>query len=147
MQEKTRVVVTRAKRADQPRQELPFGIDDIPAGEGIVAEYRAHAWQAYTRQPIPDVTQEAWRRTDLRALPAASFRLADGAGAVAVPQDLLQPLVQICAGQIILGSGRPSLSLDLSFRQGVISGSTNGASSTPRRAPKDPWPDGQFGRR
>jgi Fe-S cluster assembly protein SufD len=123
MQEKTRVVVTRAKRADQLRQELPFGIDDIPAGEGIVAEYRAHAWQAYTRQPIPDVTQEAWRRTDLRALPAASFRLADGAGAsVAVPQDLLQPLVaDQHAGQIILGSGHPSLSLDPELSaQGVI---------------------------
>jgi Fe-S cluster assembly protein SufD len=89
----------------------------------MVADYRKHAWELFIQQRIPDVTQDAWRRTDLRGLPASSFRLEDGhQEQVAVPADLLHPLVaDQHAGQLVLGAGGGSQSLDPELeRRGVI---------------------------
>jgi len=123
MQEKPRVVVSRMRRTEQPRSDFVFQRADIPAAAGFVLDYRRQAWDAYTRQPIPDVSQEAWRRTDLRGMPASGFKPAIGTGAVSsIPSQLLQPLTSRQHGaQIILGSARPSVPLDPELtRQGLI---------------------------
>ncbi|MFH1184291.1 MAG: Fe-S cluster assembly protein SufD [Chloroflexota bacterium] len=123
MQEKPRIVVSRTRRTEQVRPEFAFHRSDVPAATGFVSDYREHAWSAFMRRTIPDVTQEAWRRTDLRALPAGEFRLASGAGAAPpVPPELLQPLVaDQHGGQIVIGNSRPVVALDPELaRKGVI---------------------------
>ena len=123
MQEKPRVVVSRGRRAEQVRADFAFGRNHVPAASGFVSEYREHAWNAFTRQAIPDISQEAWRRTDLRSLPAGDFSLAaPSAWPSAVPPQLLQPLVaDQHGGQMVLGPGRPEIALDPELsRRGVI---------------------------
>jgi Fe-S cluster assembly protein SufD len=97
----------------------------MPESAGLVAEYRGHAWSAFKRQEIPDVTQEPWRRTDLRRLPAGDFEIAGGVPAkpgAPVPQALLQPLIaDYHGGQIVLGAPHPKVDLDPSLAaNGVV---------------------------
>jgi Fe-S cluster assembly protein SufD len=121
MQEKTRVIITQGHRAARVEEEFSFSHQDVPASSGYVAEYRERAWNAYTRMSIPDVSQEAWRRTDLKSLPAASFRLA-GASESTIPAALLQPLVaDQHGGQIVFGGGPDQVELDPELgKKGVI---------------------------
>ena len=123
MQEKPKVVVSRTRRSEQVRADFAFNAGDIPPSLGTMAQYREHAWAALGRMPIPDVSQEAWRRTDLRALPAGDFKLPNDAGGFPpVPASLLQPLVaDQHGGQIVFGNGRTQISLDPELaRKGVI---------------------------
>ncbi len=106
-------------------QGFNFAESDIPASSGTMAAYRSRAWAAFQRQAIPDVTQEAWRRTDLRSLPAASFQLPRASslkGLPAVPEDLLKPLlVGQHGGQIVLRPEATSIDLDPALaRQGIV---------------------------
>ncbi|MGB5842887.1 MAG: Fe-S cluster assembly protein SufD, partial [Anaerolineales bacterium] len=74
---------------------------------------------------MPNITDEPWRRTDIRKLVAASFqqptngkqRFASG-----VPAELLDPVVgDKHAGQIILSAGKSRIDLDPALKeQGVI---------------------------
>lgn len=125
MQEKPRVVVSRTRRPEGPR-EFAFSEADFPAAGGVLAAYQSRAWEAFKKQGLPDVTQEAWRRTDLRSLPIESFRLPNlqaGQDLPSVPPDLLKPLIaDQHGGQIVLmpgGSATVDLDSDLAAR-GVI---------------------------
>ncbi len=126
MQERPRVVVTKTRRAETPAKDFTFATADaIPASIGPFAAYRARAWEAFGKQALPDITQEAWRRTDLRALPVGSFRLpAQGAyqALPAVPPDLLRPLIaDQHGGQVVLSPGGSTVDLDPALAaQGVI---------------------------
>src|SRR5215207_5708158 len=95
MQEKPKVVVSRTRRVDTAAKEFNFTESDIRAGNDSVASYRSLAWNAFKRLALPVNTQEAWRRTDIHALPADKFKLAlDGEAndLEAVREDLLKPL-------------------------------------------------------
>jgi Fe-S cluster assembly protein SufD len=125
MPEKPKVVISKTRRAEPAAKDFTFTEADIPAASGFVASYRARAWDAFKRQTLPDVTLEAWRRTDLRAMPIDSFKLpADGAlkNLPPVPDDLLKPLVaDQHGGQIVLFPGGAKIDLDESLaKQGVI---------------------------
>jgi Fe-S cluster assembly protein SufD len=126
MQEKRRVVVTKTRRAETPAQDFAFAQrENIAAGAGPFAAYRARAWEAFGRQTLPDVTLEAWRRTDLRALPIEGFRLpaVDAfKDQPPVPAELLRPLIaDQHGGQIVLMPGGAKLDLDSALAaQGVI---------------------------
>ncbi len=125
MQERPRIVVSRTRPAETAPQGFGFTKSDIPTSSGVIASYRSRAWEAFQRQAIPDVTQEAWRRTDLRSLPAASFKLAGASNpkvSPAIPQDLLRPLVAgQHGGQIVLQPEGASIDLDPALaRQGII---------------------------
>ncbi|MCJ7584661.1 MAG: Fe-S cluster assembly protein SufD [Anaerolineales bacterium] len=78
-------------------------------GTGALREFREHAWEIFNRLPLPTTNEEAWRRTDLRSMPADQFRLpAEGAYAElpAVPADLLKPLTSDQhGGQVVLLPG------------------------------------------
>jgi len=94
------------------RSEFVFSRADVPASTGAVADYRDRAWDSYSRQSLPEVSQEAWRRTDLRALPAAEFHRAPDSQ-LPLPWHLLQPLVaDQHGGQIVLGGQHQSIGLD-----------------------------------
>jgi Fe-S cluster assembly protein SufD len=79
----------------------------------------------YQRLPIPALTDEAWRRTDLRDLPVGTIHMP-GTDAykelAAVPPELLKPLVSNQhGGQVVLLPGGARVDLDPALaKQGVI---------------------------
>lgn len=130
----TRTVVTRTRRSDHVEQnEFVFNREMVSAlvepekyAQSIV-EYRRRAWQAHEQLPFPTTSEEAWRRTDLRQLRRASFRLPSYASQPGeefplAPQELLQPLAgEQHGGQIILGPHAAQVQLDPELAaQGVI---------------------------
>lgn len=132
MTERT-ITVSRRREVSRPTREFAFSMQDIPAlatdwrGAAFLREYRRRAWEAYNRLPMPTTQDEAWRRTDLRLLPAGDFRLAgpetQAASALpAAPEELLKPLAgESYAGQIVLSPQGTQLELDPELaRQGLI---------------------------
>lgn len=113
MQEKPKVSVTRTRR-DSAAKEFSFTSNSIP--EGGLKDVRARAWDAFTKFSMPVTTDEAWRRTDLRLLPASDFKIPqDGAfeDLPVVPESLLQPLTgEQHGGQITLLPGGSRVDLD-----------------------------------
>jgi Fe-S cluster assembly protein SufD len=124
MDEKPKVVVARTRRSEAPAKAFAFTNAMIPAS-GVLADYRQAAWQTFNRLPMPSLTEEAWRRTDLRDLPAESLRLpADGAfrALAPVPEVLLKPLTSDeHGGQVVLlpGGVTAALSPEL-VKKGVV---------------------------
>jgi len=49
----------------------------IPEKNSYIADYRERAWNAYNKLSIPQINEEAWRRTDLRELSklASQFKI------------------------------------------------------------------------
>jgi Fe-S cluster assembly protein SufD len=124
MQEKPKVVITKtARRVESTSKDFTFTQADIPASSGLVASYRTHAWDAFKKQTLPDVSLEAWRRTDIHAMPMDTFKLASNDDHLpAVPDDLLRPLVaDQHGGQIVLFPGGSKIDLDPSLaKQGIV---------------------------
>lgn len=125
MQEKPKVTVSRIRRSDSAAKEFNFTQADVRAGGDSVASYRASAWDAFKRQSLPSTTDEAWRRTDIHTLPAASFALPKANAYLDLPPvraDLLKPLIaDQHGGQIVLTPGGSSIELtDSLIRKGVI---------------------------
>jgi len=124
MQEKPKVVVSRGRRADTAAKEFAFTQNDIPAN-GALASFRTSAWSTYQSLSLPVTTDEAWRRTDLRLLPAADFKLPKS-GAYEdlqpIPEELLKPLTgDEHGGQITLLPGGSQIFLDEGLaKKGVI---------------------------
>src|SRR5688572_14910035 len=127
MQEKPKVVVSRTRRADTVAKEFNFTESDIRgrAANDSVASYRSLAWNAFKRLSLPVNTEEAWRRTDIHALPTDKFTLALDGDTSTLPfvrEDLLKPLfADQHGGQIILTPGGVKIDLDEKLAQkGVI---------------------------
>ncbi len=115
MQEKPKVVVSRTRRAESAARDFSFTESDIRAAGEPVASYRAAAWNAFKRLSLPVTTQEAWRRTDIHALPSDKFKLTvDGSNEFPpVREDLLKPLVaEQHGGQIVLTPAGATIDLD-----------------------------------
>ncbi len=115
MQEKPKVVVSKTRRAESAAKDFNFTESDIRAAGDPVASYRSFAWNAFKRLSLPVNTEEAWRRTDIHALPVDKFKLAvDGANEFpSVREDLLKPLVaEQHGGQIILTPSGAKVDLD-----------------------------------
>lgn len=125
MQEKPKVTVSRTRRSDSAAKDFSFTQADIPAASGLIASYRARAWDAFKRLSLPSASEEAWRRTDIHTLPADKFVFPkDGSfkDFPPVPEDLLKPLVADAhGGQIVLLPGGAVVDLDEKLaRKGVI---------------------------
>jgi len=126
MEEKSHIVIaSRTRRPEPSANNFAFTAEMIPAF-GALDEYRRRAWETFNRLPLPTTAGEAWRRTDLRILPADSFRLpASGAfrDLAPVPDALLKPLTaEHHGGQVILlpGGSRTSLDPDLVSRSVIF---------------------------
>lgn len=124
MEEKPRVVTSRTRRPESAAQNFAFTAGMLPAF-GALDAYRRRAWETFSGLPMPSMSEEAWRRTDLRGLPAASFRLpADEAhlDLAPVPDELLKPLVSDQhGGQVVLLPGGSRADLDPALAQmGVV---------------------------
>ena len=119
MEEKPRVLIstTRTRRPEPAVRTFAFTREMLPSDP--LADYRQRAWEVYNRLPIPASPEEAWRRTDLRLLPADTFRFPEK-GAFKdlspVPEELLKPLTaDRHGGQVVLlpGGSRALLDPDL----------------------------------
>ncbi|MDO8754155.1 MAG: Fe-S cluster assembly protein SufD [Anaerolineales bacterium] len=124
MQEKPKVSVTRTRR-DSAAKEFSFTQADVPAASSDLASFRASAWDAFKKLSLPVTTDEAWRRTDLRLLPASDFKLPKKDAfedLPVIPEELLKPLTgEQHGGQITLLPGGSQIQLDASLaRQGVV---------------------------
>jgi len=129
-----RVVISRTKEREHldgrgfsfSKNELPI-LNNGWAGSPYLHDYHEQAWDTYNRLPIPTVNDEAWRRTDLRSMPAGDFRIAQKRDLAALrlpepPSELLTPLAgEKHGGQVILTAGGAKVELhpDLAD-QGVI---------------------------
>ena len=123
MQEKRKVVITKTRGVEFAAKDFSFTEADIPAASGLVASYRARAWDAFKRQTLPDTTLDAWRRTDIHTMPVDTFKLSSKySNLPSVPNDLLSPLAaDQHGGQIVLFPGGSKIDLDASLaKQGVI---------------------------
>jgi Fe-S cluster assembly protein SufD len=118
MEEKPRVIVSRTRRAEPSAKTFQFNGGMIDSS-GVLADYRQKAWQTFNRLSLPTMTEEAWRRTDLRELPAETVRLPiEGAfrELAPIPTDLLKPLTaNQHGGQVLLfpGGSKATLSPEL----------------------------------
>lgn len=122
MQEKPKVSVSRTRR-EAAAQDFTFTQADVPAGG--LASFRAAAWDSFKKTALPVATDEVWRRTDLRLLPASDFKIPkDGAfeDLPAVPEHLLKPLTgEQHGGQITLLPGGSQVQLDETLaKKGVV---------------------------
>ncbi|MCL4259973.1 MAG: Fe-S cluster assembly protein SufD [Anaerolineales bacterium] len=125
MQEKPKIVISKTRRATPAAADFTFAESDVRIGQGAAASYRAAAWSAYKKTAMPDTSLEAWRRTDIHAIPADAFRFpAEGAfnDLPPVREDLLRPLVaNQLGGQIVLLPGGATIELDEALaKKGVI---------------------------
>lgn len=131
MKETPRVVVTRTNRAQTaaPAGPREFTFDENRARvSGLSAglrEYRERALVAFKELPVPTVQEEAWRRTDLKALRPDAFRLPERDAYLDLPEapsSLLEPLTgEEHGGQVILlpGGSKVRLSNEVA-EKGVI---------------------------
>ncbi len=125
MANETPVIIRTRREAARPKQ-FTFTADQVrTAGlEAGLQQYRQQAWQAFSATPLPDTSQEAWRRTDLRSLPVERFHLIqpDSPALPPAPKSLLKPLADDApGGQMILTptGAQVTLNPDLAA-QGVI---------------------------
>ncbi|MGZ3882488.1 MAG: Fe-S cluster assembly protein SufD [Flavisolibacter sp.] len=131
MEEKPRVVVTKSRHSETPVKKFTFSSELVPTS-GVLADYHQNAWQTFNRLSLPNMSEEAWRRTDLRELPAESVYLpATGAfqNLANAPEELLKPLTSNeHGGQVVLlpGGEKLYLSPDL-CKKGVVFTSFNTA--------------------
>jgi Fe-S cluster assembly protein SufD len=130
MKETPRVVVNRGGRVET----APAGARDFTFTEEqvrqaglskVMRDYRQKAWETFSKTPVPTVKEEAWRRTDIRALRAGAFQLPTRDAYLdlpAAPQALLRPLVgEAHGGQVLLMAGGVQTHLDPQIAEkGVI---------------------------
>ena len=122
------VVTKTRKKVGKKGKDFTFTKELIPDREGMpqfVKNYRQEAWNFYVNALLPNTGDEPWRRTDLRKLDAANFKIpANGnlTDVPGVPGELLEPLLgDKQAGQIVMSPGRQEVDLDPELkRQGVI---------------------------
>jgi Fe-S cluster assembly protein SufD len=124
MQEKPKVTVNRTRR-ETAAKDFTFTQSDVPASANGLASFRASAWDSFKKFPLPVATDEVWRRTDIRLLPASDFKIPK-AGAFedlpVVPEHLLKPLTgEQHGGQITLLPGGSQIQLDQTLaKKGVV---------------------------
>ncbi|MCW5877216.1 MAG: Fe-S cluster assembly protein SufD [Anaerolineales bacterium] len=123
-----RVIKRSTSAASAPAgKDFAFTAEMIPNGAKeatFLSKYRQGAWKQFQKLGLPQTTEEAWRRTDLRGLRAGSFVLPEAGKAKlpAPPKRLLKPLVGAGhGGQIVMGPGATSAELSKAIaKQGVV---------------------------
>ncbi len=125
MDKPSRIIISskQSNRAASLPGAFIFSAKDIPVGTS--SKYRQDAWDIYARLAFPSVGDDAWRRTDLRSLPADQFHLpspGDKRDLPPVPKGLQKPLVSSRhGGRVILTPWGTQAELDPQLeRMGVI---------------------------
>lgn len=114
-------VITRNKSANVGNKgKFNFTQDMIPVmangkpEAAFLTEFRKNAWKSYERLELPNKSEEAWRRTDIRQLAVESFSASrDSTSFPPVPEELLAPLAgEEHGGQIALTPSGSEIYLD-----------------------------------
>ncbi len=122
-------IVTRIRRGERAaeKQDFAFTPDMAPKPGSTEAlqSYSRRALDAFSKAGLPTVRDEAWRRTDIKDLRPARFRLPQpGAykNLPPAPAELLQPLTsESHGGQVVELAGGTQIRLNESLaKQGVI---------------------------
>jgi Fe-S cluster assembly protein SufD len=122
--------VTRRTSARRPNvaADFPFTLEDVQAiSERLqesdkLAGLRRQAWDYFKGMAMPTLQDEAWRRTDIRALPSAGIARSNVNGKP-VDATLLEPLAGDKHGALLLlrPGEEPQLTLDVDLeKQGVL---------------------------
>ena len=113
-----RTVITTGRKREEPRPaDFKFPKSEVLALSKAkkdaewYAKRRVAAWKVYEATPMPTLTDEAWRRTDLRPFKWGEVALphqANGQTAARrVPASLLKPLVgRQQGGQLVMAGGK-----------------------------------------
>jgi Fe-S cluster assembly protein SufD len=115
--ERTVISTAQRRQAEPPPAELRIERADIAALSKALkdsdwyARRRLAAWRAYSAMPMPNLNDEAWRRTDIRPFKWGQVLLPhrqDGqVSGKRVPASLLRPLVgRQQGGQLVVSGGR-----------------------------------------
>ena len=124
-------VTSTGRPAAEPTGTFSFTKEMIPSLANGAKEttflrsYQQQAWKQYQALGLPQITEEAWRRTDIHNLQTGSFALPDKKKAAKlpdVPKRLLKPLVgKGHGGQIIITPNGVSVELSKAIaKQGVV---------------------------
>jgi len=120
------IVVRRRGKGEAQPESFTFTSEMVPpSSSSLVSAYRQSAWKAFKDLPTPTLKEEAWRRTDLKNLQLASFKVPVQNSYLdlpPVPTELLKPLTaEAHGGQILLLPGGHEVYLnDEISREGVI---------------------------
>ena len=116
MYERTIITTSRAKKAEAAPAGFKFSATDVAAiskklgDPAWLADRRKDAWKTYEALPMPTLSDEAWRRTDLRPLKTGELSLVslNGKGpAKSVPATLHKPLAgKEQGGLLVINSGK-----------------------------------------
>ena len=106
------------------REMIPVFSNGKPEAE-FVSQFRKRAWEAYQELTLPNTSEEAWRRTDIRKLDLKALNLANDdstEGEHIIPAELLRSLgADKPGGQVILSPSGSQIRLDTELaEQGVI---------------------------
>jgi Fe-S cluster assembly protein SufD len=122
-------VVVRTRRVEPAAAQKDFNFThDMVRLDGVseaLKAYRQLAWEAYVSTPMPVMTQEAWRRTDLRPMKPEKFNLPAKDAYMDLtppPGDLLQPITDSAhGGEVILMPGGSRMQVEASLAEmGVV---------------------------
>ncbi len=123
----TRTVITRTRKQETTSlSEFNFTKEMLPveqmAGKisSDIKDYANKAWETFSTLPMPSITDEPWRRTDLKSMPAGKFQFTIQESPTqfsSPPEELLEPLTgNQHAGQIMLTQKQPEVWLDPQLR-------------------------------
>lgn len=129
MKETPRIIVSRTKQVEAPVGPREFDFTEgqvrLDGMSPVIRNYRQDAWEIFRSTPIPTPQEEAWRRTDLKALRPENLHLPALDAFLdlpAVPEVLLQPLAgESHGGQVVMLPGGAKAQLDPALAaQGVV---------------------------
>jgi Fe-S cluster assembly protein SufD len=113
-------VVIRTRRAEPSAAQKDFIFTpEMVRTNGVspaLREYRLSAWEAFKNTKMPSTTEEAWRRTDLRAMSPETFHFPEKGAYLDLtpaPADLLKPVTDSAhGGEILLLPGGSQITVD-----------------------------------
>lgn len=129
-----RIVVKRTRTiSNSEKNEFPFNremvyqITSRANTPEFIRNYRLNSWDLFERMQLPTISEEAWRRTNLRNMPISKFQIQTNGKLQAenlppIPKKLLESLVgDESGGQIIFSPGSVDVKLDpILDKAGVI---------------------------
>jgi Fe-S cluster assembly protein SufD len=126
-------VIANKRVSRHTQKDFSFTREMAPyiSGNGAVPEfiknYHANAWDVYAGLPIPSTSDEPWRRTSLRSMPAGDFRYIQPGenkreNITSPPPEILAPVVgDSLGGQILLSPEITKVGLNQELiEQGVV---------------------------
>jgi len=113
-------VVIRTRRVEPTAAQKDFTFTpEMVRTTGVsdaLRAYRLSAWEAFKNSKMPSTTEEAWRRTDLRAMKPETFRFPESGAYLDLtpaPEELLRPVTDSAhGGEVLLLPGGSQISVD-----------------------------------